>query len=192
VLVDTYKSTQRFHEVRIDDRFGGYIATKYLIDKGHRNIAFISGALRECGVTQLRYEGYVQALNEGGIELNETFVYPGVVSFESGAENAQKLIDNTPEVTAVFCTADIIAMGAIKKLQDAGIKVPDDISVMGFDNLNISEYASPSITTVGQDIELKGKAAVELVLNEISGGAKEPQCTILPLQIIERQSIKKL
>jgi LacI family transcriptional regulator len=176
VLVDTYKSTQRFHEVRIDDRFGGYIATKYLIDKGHRNIAFISGALRECG----------------GIELNETFVYPGVVSFESGAENAQKLIDNTPEVTAVFCTADIIAMGAIKKLQDAGIKVPDDISVMGFDNLNISEYASPSITTVGQDIELKGKAAVELVLNEISGGAKEPQCTILPLQIIERQSIKKL
>ncbi len=192
VLVDTYKSSQRFHEVRIDDRFGGYFATKYLIDKGHENIAFVSGALRECGVTQLRYEGYAQALEEGGIQLKEKFVFPGVVSFESGAENAQKLVKNAPEVTAAFCTADILAMGAIKKLKDMGVKVPDDISVMGFDNLNISEYASPSITTVGQDIELKGKAAVELILNEINGEAKEPQCRILPLQIIERQSIKQM
>jgi LacI family transcriptional regulator len=192
VLVDTYQNPERFHEVRIDDKLGGYMATKYLIDKGHKKIAFISGALREKGVTQLRFDGYRNALRESGITFEEKLVFPGIVSFQSGVDNAKEVVTNTEGVTAVFCTADIIAMGAIKKVLEMGMKVPDDISIMGFDNLNISEYTSPSITTVSQDIELKGKAAVEIILGEINGEVTEPQCTILPLEIIERQSTKQI
>lgn len=192
VLIDTYQNSGKFNEVRIDDRLGGYMATKYLIDKGHQNIAFVSGALRECGVTQLRYDGYCDALEDSGIVYRKQFVFPGYVGFESGMENAEKAARNAPEITAMFCTADIIAMGAIKKLIEMGIRVPDDISVLGFDNLNISEYSTPSITTVSQDILQKGKVAVEMILKEIDGEIKKPQCSILPLKIIERLSTKDL
>ena len=191
VLVDTYQNPENFHEVKIDDRLGGYMATKYLIERGHRNIAFISGALREKGVTQLRFEGYKQALDESGIPYQKGLVFPGVVSFQSGVDCAGDALLQAKEITAMFCTADIIAMGAIKKVLDIGLKVPDDISVMGFDNLSIAEYASPSITTVGQDIELKGKAAVEIILDDINDKTKEPQCIVLPLQVVERQSTKQ-
>lgn len=192
VLVDTYQNPEGFHEVRIDDRYGGYMGTKYLIDKGHRQIAFISGALRESGVTQLRFDGYRHALKESGIPFNKSIVFPGVVSFQTGVDNAKEAITKNKSITAMFCTADIIAMGAMKKVLDMGLKVPHDISIMGFDNLSISEYTSPAITTVGQNIELKGKAAVEIILSEIEGEISEPQYTILPLEIIERQSTRQL
>jgi len=73
-----------------------------------------------------------------------------------------------------------------------GRKIPDDLSIMGFDNLNISEYTSPSITTVGQDIELKGKLAVEIILDDINNLEKEPRCIVLPLEIVERQSTRRI
>lgn len=192
VLIDTYQNPEEFHEVKIDDEQGGFMATKYLIDNGHKNIAFISGALIECGVTQLRYNGYKQALEKSGISLDERLVYPGTVSFESGMNNARKVARQTPEVTAIFCTADIIGVGVIKSLIEMGVKVPEDISVIGFDNLNISEYTTPSITTVSQDIELKGKAAVDIIINEINDEISSPQHRVLPLEIIERQSVNKI
>ena len=192
VLVDTYQNPERFHEVKVDDRRGGYMATKYLIDRGHRNIAFISGALREQGVTQLRFDGYRQALEESGIPYQKRLVFPGVVSFQSGFDCAQKALEQATEITAMFCTADIIAMGAMKQVIAQGRKVPQDISIMGFDNLNIAEYTSPSITTVAQDIEMKGKLAVEIIMEDIDNRVQEPRCMELPLRIIERESIRSL
>ncbi len=192
VLIDTYQNPERFHEVKIDDRRGGYLATKYLIDRGHKDIAFISGALREQGVTQLRFDGYRLALQESGIAYRKELVVPGVVSFQSGVECAGKVLEQASGITAMFCTADIIAMGAMKKVLSMGLNVPQDISIMGFDNLNISEYTSPSITTVGQDIELKGKLAVEIILDEIENRIQEPRCIELPVQIIERESTRRL
>ena len=192
VLVDTYQNPEHFHEVKIDDRLGGYMGTQYLIQKGHRNIAFISGALREKGVTQLRFEGYKQALEESGIPFQKGLVFSGVVSFQSGVDCGGEALLHAKGITAMFCTADILAMGAIKKVLEMGMKVPEDISVMGFDNLNISEYTSPSITTVGQDIEMKGKAAVEIILQDINEKIGKPQCIELPLKIVERQSTKQL
>jgi len=192
VLVDTYQNTEKFHEVRIDDRRGGWMATKYLIDLGHRSIAFISGTLREQGVTQLRFEGYRRALEESGIPYRKELVFPDVVSFESGMSSAEKALKTGSDITAMFCTADIIAIGAMKKTLEMGRRVPDDISIMGFDNLSISEYTSPSITTIGQDIEMKGKLAVEIILDDIDNQVREPRCIELPLQIVERQSTRRI
>ena len=191
VLVDTYQNPERFHEVKVDDRRGGYMATKYLIDRGHRDIAFISGALREQGVTQLRFDGYRQALEESGLSYQKRLVFPGVVSFQSGLDCAAKALDQASEITAMFCTADIIAMGAMKQVLQRGLKIPQDISIMGFDNLNLAEYTSPSITTVAQDIEMKGKLAVEIILEDIDNRIAEPRCIELPLKIIERESIRQ-
>jgi LacI family transcriptional regulator len=92
----------------------------------------------------------------------------------------------------MFCTADIIAMGAMKQVLATGRRIPQDISIMGFDNLNIAEYTSPSITTVAQDIEMKGKLAVEIILEDIDNHIQEPRCIELPLRIIERESIRSL
>lgn len=192
VLVDTYQNTEKFHEVRIDDRKGGYMATQYLVELGHRNIAFISGTLRDQGVTQLRFEGYRRALEENNIPYRKELVFPGVVSFESGMESAGRVLSQKNDITAMFCTADILAIGALKKALEMGRKIPDDLSIMGFDNLNISEYTSPSITTVGQDIELKGKLAVEIILDDINNLEKEPRCIVLPLEIVERQSTRRI
>ena len=192
VLVDTYQNTEKFHEVRIDDRLGGYIATQYLLELGHRKIAFLSGTLREQGVTQLRFEGYLRALEENNIPYRKELVFPGVVSFQSGMESAERILNQRDEITAIFCTADILAIGAQKKALEMGRKIPEDLSIMGFDNLNISEYTSPSITTVGQDIELKGKLAVEIILDEINNLVQEPRCMVLPLEIIERQSTRRI
>lgn len=192
VLIDTYQNPERFHEVKIDDRRGGQMATKYLIDRGHRNIAFISGALREQGVTQLRFEGYQRALEESGISYRKELVFPGVVSFQSGVDSAAAALSRAKEITAMFCTADIIAIGAMKKALEMGLKVPDDISLMGFDNLNLSEYTSPALTTVGQEIEMKGKLAVEIIMDDINNRIQKPRCVELPLRIIERQSTRRI
>ena len=192
VLIDTYLESSEFHNVRIDDRMGGYIATKYLLDKGHRNIAFISGALRKYGVTQLRFDGYNDALTEYGIKMHKKLVFQGNVSFQSGVELAENVVKQATKVTAIFCTADIIAIGVMKKLSEMGTKVPDDISVMGFDNLDISKYSSIAITTVGQDIHLKVSTAMELILKDISGEISTPQYRILPISIVERNSVKQL
>lgn len=192
VLIDTYQNPERFHEVKIDDRRGGQMATKYLIDRGHKNIAFISGALREQGVTQLRFEGYQRALEESGIPYRKELVFPGVVSFQSGVDSAAIALSQAKGITAMFCTADIIAIGAMKKALEMGLKVPDDISLMGFDNLNLSEYTSPALTTVGQEIEMKGKLAVEIIMDDINNRIQEPRCVELPLRIIERQSTKRI
>ncbi len=192
VLIDTYLESSEFHNVGIDDRGGGYIATRYLLEKGHKDIGFVSGALRKRGVTQLRFEGYKDALIEYGIKLKKKFVFMGNVSFRAGVEQAENMVKQAPEVTAIFCTADIIAIGAMKKLSEMGIKVPDDISVIGFDNLDISKYYPTAITTVGQDIQLKGSTAVEIILKDISGEICTPQYRILPINIIEKHSVKQL
>ncbi len=119
-------------------------------------------------------------------------MFPGVVSFESGLDCAAKALEQVKDLTAMFCTADIIAMGALKQVLSQGRKVPQDISIMGFDNLNIAEYTSPSISTVAQDIEMKGKLAVEIILEDIDSPIKEPRCIELPLKIIERESVRSI
>jgi LacI family transcriptional regulator len=106
--------------------------------------------------------------------------------------SAEKALRTGSDITAMFCTADIIAIGAMKKTLEMGRRVPDDISIMGFDNLSISEYTSPSITTIGQDIEMKGKLAVEIILDDIDNQVREPRCIELPLQIVERQSTRRI
>lgn len=192
VLIDSYFDDHYFHSIQINDRYGGYIATKYLLDKGHRRIGIFTGRIKDGGVVKKRFDGYLDALKECGLAVNDKDIFEGTVDFDSGLILANKLIDKDTDITAVFCSADILAIGAMKGFHDRGIKIPDDISVIGFDDLVISQYVSPGLTTVHQNIASKGEEAVRLLFNSINGVQIGKQETILPICLTERNSVKQL
>ena len=192
VLIDSYTSDHYYDNIRIDDAYGSYLATTYLLDKGHKDIAFFAGQLKEKGVMNKRLQGYKQALQEHNIEYKEEYVFEGQIDYESGVMMADKLIKKKYPVTAIACAADILAIGALKAIYEAGLQVPNDISLIGFDNLEISQYLTPGLTTIKQEISLKGQKAVELLLKHIENPDLSKQEEILPLQIIERDSVKKM
>lgn len=191
VLVDTYVKDPVFHTVGIDDRMGGRMATQYLLERGHRKIAFVSGSVSEYGVNQKRYQGYLDALRQAGIEADESWLYLRTVEFESGKRAAEALFQRNTGITAAFVTADILGLGLIKGLHKLGMRVPDDFSVIGFDDVSLAEMCEPSLTTVRQDIAAKGKQAVEIILEALEG---EPQKQehILPISMAERDSVRAI
>ena len=191
VLVDSYVKDPDFHTIGIEDKEGARMATRYLIEKGHRRIAFISGSIREYGVNIKRYQGYCDALKEAGLAVEESAVYSGTVDYEYGLAAAVLYAERGRKQTAAFVTADVISMGFVKGLTQQGIGVPDDISIVSFDDVYLANMAYPSLTTVHQDIGEKGRKAVELVLE--AAKAKEHQHTecILPLHLVERDSVRE-
>jgi len=191
VLVDSYCNDHYFHSVQINDRYGGYIATKYLLEKGHRNIALVTGKIKKEGVSEKRYLGYKDALAEFNVPFNPNYVFEGVVDYEYGLIAAEKIIENK-NITAVFATADILAIGLMKRLKSAKIRIPDDISVIGFDDIYITKFFDPGLTTVKQNIYEKGETAVKLILNCINNKLKSKQEIILPIEILERESVKEI
>ena len=141
VIIDSYFEDHYFHSIQINDRYGGYIATKHLLDKGHRRIGIFTGCIKEGGVVKKRYDGYVDALKEYGLPVKQTDIFEGTVDFDSGLKLAKNLLDKKSDITAVFCIADILAIGAMKELHNRGVRIPEDISIMGFDDLVKSRYA---------------------------------------------------
>ena len=192
VLVDSYCNDHYYHNIRIDDAYGSYLATRYVLSKGHRNMAFFSGQLKENGVMKKRLAGYRDALSEYGIPFDRRYVFEGKIDYASGIDAAERLLSSRVPATAVVAAADILAIGAMKGFYERGVRVPEDISVMGFDDLEISQYLAPGLSTIRQEISQKGEKAVELLINNI----KEPNLTkqeqILPVKLVERGSVKRI
>ena len=192
VLIDSYCNDHYYHNVRIDDAHGSYLATKYVLDCGHRMIAFFSGRIKENGVMKKRLAGYRDALEEYGVPFREELIFEGNIDYKDGIASAEHLMDMGLPATAVVAAADILAIGAAKAFYERGVKVPDDISLMGFDDLEIAQYLTPGLTTVKQQISVKGEKAVELLIQNIN----EPELTkrelILPVSVVERGSIQKI
>ena len=136
--------------------------------------------------------GYKKALEEAGIAFCEEYIYEGEVDYKSGEELARLIAEKQQGITAVIAAADIQAIGAIKGFYEAGINVPEDMSVMGFDNLEMSQFIIPGLTTVGQNIALKGERAVELLVENMDNPDMEKQEEILPVMVVERGSIKQI
>lgn len=193
VLIDSYINDTYFYKIGVDDEEGGYKATKYLMDKGHKNIALITGTIREDGVVEKRFLGYKKALKEGNLFYKPSYVIEDSVSYECGLQAGKDLVFKYPEVTAVFTTADIIAFGVIQGVIESGKKVPEDISVMGFDDISFSRMFIPPLTTVKQEISEKGSKAVDILVDVLNGKADvSPEDMILPVKIVERKTVKSL
>ncbi len=192
VLIDSYCNDHYYHNIRIDDAYGSYLATKYVLDNGHRDIAFVAGQMKENGVMKKRLLGYQQALQEYDVPYREEYVFEEQIDYISGVHFSEKLLASGLNVTGIVAAADIVAIGIMKGLFEAGKRIPDDFSVIGFDDAEVSGYMTPGLTTVHQHISLKGQKAVELLLKHIEDPSLPKQEEILPLQLVVRGSVKKI
>ncbi|MFC5597466.1 LacI family DNA-binding transcriptional regulator [Deinococcus cellulosilyticus] len=175
--------------VRCDDRRAACEATLHLLNLGHRDIAILAGARSDPFSSTARVEGYVDAHMQLGLPIKEHhIVYSRGFSFEDGQEGFHFLLQRETAVSALFACSDELAAGALLAAQTRGVKVPDQLSIMGFDNLLLTETTVPALTTVAQPFEDMGREAVQLLLNPTEGSRNR----VLPVRIIERASVRSL
>lgn len=196
VLVSTmsYKHSMSF--VKVDDIQAAYTATQYLIEAGHKKIAMISGYEDDLIAGKPRLEGYINALKDYGIEIDYSIIKYGDFSYKSGIKCMEELIEKgivegKNKFTAVFAASDYMAVGALKAAHTNDIKVPEDISIIGYDNTQVSEMAIPSLTVVAQPFEAMGQKAAEKLISTIEKKTKAENI-IMQHYLIERESVKKL
>ena len=177
--------------ITADNLTGGELAASYLIGLGHRHIAHLTGR-RQHGNFRLRLEGFQRAARAAPAGVT-TVVLAGDHNFNGGYQLTWKLLARQPEVTAIFAANDIMAFGAARAIHESGRRIPGDISLIGFDNLELSSVVQPPLTTIHQPKYDMGKIAVEMLLRlaDRSTGAK-PEHRVLPVELIERQSCRKI
>jgi LacI family transcriptional regulator len=190
VLIDAYgEYTEHFNNVNIDDQYGGYLATKHLIALGHEKIAFVATNIHLSPVDRLRYQGYQKALREAGLPYDDRLLFEvETISFKKGQSIGETMVESSITFSGIVTVSDILAFGIIKAFYKNHLHVPTDYSIVGFDDLSISQYSIPSLTTVRQNTFGKGKTAAQLILDLIDPTAKENKCIKLPVELIERES----
>lgn len=166
VLVGHGESNPDFNSVDVDNFSGAYQATNHLIKLGHERIGVIM-ADRQMKESVDRMKGYKQALSDAGLSFREDYVAAGDYSQKHGLETMRRWIREKKGLTATFCMSDTLGMGALLALDRENISVPDEMALVGFDDLPISQYTIPPLTTVRQPIYEKGKRAATLLINQI-------------------------
>jgi LacI family transcriptional regulator len=170
-----------------DNRAGARRATAHLIGLGHRRVATIAGSPR-MAVALDRRDGYKQALLEAGLPIAPELIVEGDFTQESGERGMARLLELPDRPTAVFVAGDTMAFGALRAIQRAGLRVPDDIAIVGFDDLPLAVLTHPTLTTVRQPIRELGVAAANLLLDRLEGRATPLQHLRLSVELVVRQS----
>ncbi|MFA0634270.1 LacI family transcriptional regulator [Vibrio breoganii] len=186
IAVGYQLSGENVHSLSIDNSIGGYMATLHLLQKGHTQIAHIKG-IREQPDGAARFEGYKHALREAGLDIKPQLIKQGDFNSESGYQNTIELLDSKVPFTAIFAGNDQTAYGAIKALHDRGLRVPEDVAVIGFDDLATSRYFTPSLTTMRQPIEEIGAVCAESMIRILEIG-KPLTPRLPPIELLVRQS----
>ena len=191
VLFDRVTDEINAHKIIVDDYAGGYRATKHLIKNGAKKVAHIGGP-QTINIYKNRQKGYTDALNENGIKIDKSLVFNGNMTKNAGINAIKELIDNNKIPDAIFCANDTTALGIITYLKTTGIKIPDDISIVGFSNEPFSEVVTPSISTIKQPGFLMGQKAAKLLINQISNKKENPgfETITMPTELIVRESSK--
>ncbi len=192
VYIDTYARDLGIDNVGIDDYKGGYLAAGYLLGKGHREIAFVGPNVHSPGVIQERYNGFRDACRERGIELSAEHHFETNTLYQSGVAAGQRVAMSPRKVTAVAVMSDIVAFGVMEGLRLCGLNVPQDVSVIGFDNLPECQYSNPKLTTISQNVEEKALRVGEGLFRLIRGEAAEPIDEKLDVELVERQSVRNV
>ena len=190
-LIDSYVDQPDVYNVGLEDTQGGYLATKYLLEHGHRVIAFASPPVKPNGVIDQRLHGYQKALAEYHLSFNPNLVFQGEITIPEGIKLGIKL-GQRPDITAVFANADILAAGIMSGLQEIGMSVPKVKSIVGFDDNYLSQITSPRLTTIHQDAEEKGVIATEMIFAQINNDESQSHKVILPVRMIERESVRRI
>ncbi|MET2898219.1 substrate-binding domain-containing protein [Vibrio rotiferianus] len=167
---------------------GGYLAARYLIDCGHKEIGCITGPLIK-HQAQMRYEGYKRAMIEAELEFNANWIVESDFECEGGYQAFKKMVQRGPLPSSIFVSNDMMAMGVINAANELGIKIPDDLSIIGYDDIHIAKFMSPSLTTIHQPKYRLGQAAVETLLTKLENYSKEPNVVQLEPTLVERNSV---
>lgn len=178
----------------LDNSFeGGYLATKHLIENGHKKIGVIAGKLEKT-TARTRFEGFLKAMNEANLPIEQKWIVEGDFEPEDGYECMNNLfrLDELP--TAIFCFNDVMALGAISAITERGLSVPNDISIIGYDNIHNSRFYAPPLTTVHQSKSRLGTKALDLLLERIKKEetASLPQTLEFHPELVKRHSVKNL
>ncbi|MEG1711349.1 MAG: LacI family DNA-binding transcriptional regulator [Clostridia bacterium] len=189
ILLDRYFNGDA-DKVMIDNTAGGYVVTKYLISKGHRNIGCITGPLN-LNSSRNRLKGYTRALTDFNIEYNEDYIINGKYDLESGIKGAKKLLEKN--ITAIFAFNDLQAYGVMKVAKEKGLKIPEDISLIGFDDIFYSALLETPLTTVRQPIKEMADTVCKLLIKRINTNSENDYEEIrMKANLIERDSVADL
>lgn len=178
-----------FPSVRADNHAGAGLAIRHLLELGHTRIGHVAGP-RDNVLTIARYQGAAAELMASGADVREDWIFDGGFSLEAGSLAAKKWFDLTDRPTGMFCSSDEIAFGFISGLNEHGVRVPQDVSVVGFDDIDIARHFIPPLTTIRQPRTDMGAVAAELVLSYISTAAspKLQERLLLPVELVVRGS----
>ena len=178
------------YTVSTSNENASYDMTKYLIDNGHKDIAFIMTSIDETILEKERRTGYERALKDNNIEIKSELIKHGNTDYEGGYNSMKELLDNNIIPSAAFVTGDEAAVGAINAIFDAGYSVPEDISVAGFNDKKLAKIYRPKLTTVFQPLFDMGAVSIRALIKLINGEELDDKKIELPYQIMERQSVK--
>jgi len=191
VLAATHSLEYELPSIKVNDERAAYDGAMYLIGQGHRRIAMISGWPADAIAGLPRLQGFIRAARDAGLELDvQRCVEYGDYRFEHGYEAMKRLHRSYPELTAVFAMSDEMALGALSYLHEAGVQVPREVSVLGFDNTRMATMAIPKLTTVGQPIARIGYGAVDKLLKLLDGKKGELR-TELAHELVVRDSVAR-
>lgn len=187
VLIDHQGSGEPCPAVGATNWQGAYNATEYLIGLGHRRIGFITGSL-DLGAAVDRLEGYKAALRAHHFSLDETLIYEGDFFQPDGYAGAEALLDLANPPTAIFSSNDVMAMGVMDAVRNRGLNIPDDISIIGFDDIPQAELIRPALTTIRQPLEQMGRMATQMLLDKLKTPDQLTNRIELPTELVVRSS----
>ncbi len=190
VFVGARSHDENVCSISLDDEKVAYEATQHLISLGHKRIALVTGPMEE-DCSQDRLEGFQHALKEAGISFDSSLVFEGDWSASSGSEALADFVRKGHLPTAIFAQNDRMAMGVMRAARDANLNVPDQLSVIGVDDMPLSSYFDPPLTTMRQDMPLIGQEAIRKLIDIIQNKTVEQTVLKLPAQLVVRQSTVK-
>ena len=187
VVLQHHSPDADVHAVRVDLEQGGYLATRHLIELGHKRIGHVASTAQHLLRRADRSDGYRRAMGEAGLPIDDGLIASGDTSLEGGYEAMQALIARRVP-SAVFVYNDQMAVGAIHALRAAGLSVPEDVAVVGFDGIALGRFVAPELTTVDYPRAEIGRLAVDTLIDRLEGVSEPPHERVLPVRLLVRQS----
>ncbi|AGF57108.1 LacI family transcriptional regulator [Clostridium saccharoperbutylacetonicum] len=191
VVINRNIDDDKIINIMSDDTKGSYDAVTYFIENNHKRIALIEGN-KEFESSSYRRKGYIKALEDNNIPINEELIISGKYDLQSGYISMNKLLELDEKPTAVFCSNDDIAVGAMKAISESGLSVPDDISIIGFDDSNFCNYVTPTLSSVKKDSLTMSKYGGTYILNLINNKEIDRNKVFIESKLVMRKSVKKL
>jgi DNA-binding LacI/PurR family transcriptional regulator len=187
LMVNNYSREHDLNYVVSNYRYGAWQAAMHLLRLGHRRIGFIAGGLSEIQTSRDIFEAFKEVLDEQGVEFSPRLMADGLLTEEGGMKATEELLRNDSQITALFALNDKMALGAMKKLSELGLRVPHDVAVVGFDDIPQASYSIPSLTTVHQPLYEIGKLACERLVELVHGNVARVQ-EVIPIYLVVRES----